>query len=69
MTSAKPNSPGAKKVAKPTGKKGAAARATKAAPAFKLTRSTARRYVAFDTPIEPKHTTRQRIAEAVADAA
>jgi hypothetical protein len=55
----------AKKAAKPAVKKAAPRVAKKAAPAAKP----AKRFVAFDTPVEPKHTTRQRIVDAIANAA
>jgi hypothetical protein len=66
MKSAKIQSLPAKKAAKPAAKKAAARTVAKrAAPAAKA----ARRFVAFDTPLEPKHTTRQKIVEAIANAA
>jgi hypothetical protein len=52
----------AKKAAKPAAKKVAPKNASPAA-------KTAKRFVAFDTPVEPKHTTRQRIVDAIANAA
>lgn len=69
MSSAKLKPLGAKKAVKPAAKK-AAMPAKKAPRARAIVRSAnSDQFVVYDTPLEPKHTTRQRIVEAIAKAA
>jgi hypothetical protein len=69
MTSAKGKSVSGKKAA--TRAAGSAAKPAKKNPAGRLIarRSDNGRFVVYDTPVEPKHTTRQRIVGAIAKVA